>query len=196
MPTNQHNIIQASPTKHFFISMITRDLRISRAILDLVDNSVDAANASGEDLTKKEIKIYCYPDYFLIKDNCGGMKLNDATNYAFKFGRDEERQTPHSVGQFGVGMKRTLFKLGKKFKVESFNDEKLNIDVNIEEWLKAEEWHFTFNSNTDVAQGNTSIKSYDLHKDSVDAFSSPSFLNELKSEIESAHFKALRNGIQ
>jgi hypothetical protein len=35
--------IKASPSKEFFIHMLTRDVQLSRAIIDLVDNSVDGA---------------------------------------------------------------------------------------------------------------------------------------------------------
>src|SRR5262245_49152521 len=43
MPLNQNQTIDASPTKDFFISMLIKDIGTSRAILDLVDNSVDGA---------------------------------------------------------------------------------------------------------------------------------------------------------
>ena len=33
----------ADPTKDFFIHMLTRDIPLERAIIDLVDNSVDGA---------------------------------------------------------------------------------------------------------------------------------------------------------
>jgi len=38
------NRIDASPTKEFFISMRTRDVQLTRAIIDLIDNCVDGAN--------------------------------------------------------------------------------------------------------------------------------------------------------
>ena len=34
---------QASPTKQFFVSMLTRDISLADAILDLVDNCLDGA---------------------------------------------------------------------------------------------------------------------------------------------------------
>ena len=42
MPSLQE--IDASPTKAFFIDNLTRDLTLEDAILDLIDNSVDAAS--------------------------------------------------------------------------------------------------------------------------------------------------------
>ena len=38
------NIIHGNPTKKFFIEMITRDISIEDAIIDLLDNSIDGAN--------------------------------------------------------------------------------------------------------------------------------------------------------
>jgi hypothetical protein len=37
--------IDAEPTKAFFIDMLTRDIPLDQAILDLVDNCVDGAKA-------------------------------------------------------------------------------------------------------------------------------------------------------
>ncbi|MBF0956152.1 MAG: hypothetical protein HXK15_07140, partial [Actinomyces sp.] len=34
---------QASPTKQFFVSMLTRDIGLADAILDLLDNCLDGA---------------------------------------------------------------------------------------------------------------------------------------------------------
>lgn len=36
---------QASPTKQFFVSMLTRDISLADAILDLLDNCLDGAMA-------------------------------------------------------------------------------------------------------------------------------------------------------
>jgi hypothetical protein len=35
--------INASPSKEFFIHMLTRDVQLTRAIIDLVDNCIDGA---------------------------------------------------------------------------------------------------------------------------------------------------------
>lgn len=112
--------VNANPTKQFFISMLTRDIPLDRSILDLVDNSVDSANEK-QILDTGVIKISMSEERFIIEDNCGGFSRSDAIKFAFRFGRDptDNRDTPHSVGQFGVGMKRTLFKLGDNFVVKS-----------------------------------------------------------------------------
>ncbi|MGI2144023.1 ATP-binding protein [Shewanella frigidimarina] len=135
--------IDASPTKEFFIDMLVRDIDLDRAILDLIDNSVDAWVENRSD-DNKFIKINFDSNQFIIHDNCGGMDFELAKTYAFRFGRPKERATtPNSVGQFGVGMKRTLFKLGKSFKIVSRKDDKcFQVSVDVNNWKSSDTWNF------------------------------------------------------
>ena len=41
------DVVQAGATKIFFLDMFTRDIALEDAILDLVDNAVDALCRSG-----------------------------------------------------------------------------------------------------------------------------------------------------
>ena len=131
------NIIQGEPTKKFFIEMITRDISIEDAIIDLLDNSIDGANKINQnDYSGLRIELKISDDEFYIKDNCGGFSLETAKKYAFRFGRpDEAPLRNNTVGRFGIGMKRSLFKIGKKFIVESeTNDDHFKVDVDVDEW--------------------------------------------------------------
>lgn len=93
----------ASPTKKFFIANLTRDLSLEDAILDLIDNAIDGyvrthkVNVSPALLRSPEaplsgksnpvcIEITLTPDRFEIKDHCGGIGLERARKYAFRFG--------------------------------------------------------------------------------------------------------------
>src|ERR1700688_3958157 len=114
MPDAGDRRIDASPTKDFFISMLIKDIGTTRAIIDLVDNCVDGARRLRPNGEYDGLRVDIETDdgHFEIRDNCGGVPVNLARNYAFRFGRPTEMAaTPHSVGQFGVGMKRALFKL-------------------------------------------------------------------------------------
>lgn len=58
---------------------------------------------------------------FTIKDNCGGIDRKTAENYAFMMGRpkpDLDADLP-TVGMYGIGMKRAIFKMGRSAKVTS-----------------------------------------------------------------------------
>lgn len=43
--TESADRINAEPTKAFFVDMLTRDIPLEQAVLDLVDNSVDGAKS-------------------------------------------------------------------------------------------------------------------------------------------------------
>jgi hypothetical protein len=158
-------IIQGNPTKTFFIEMITRDISIKDAILDLLDNSIDGANEINKDsYVGLYIDIVVNANEFIIKDNCGGFSLETAQKYAFRFGRpDDAPSTEGSIGRFGVGMKRVLFKIGQVFEVETkTNENHFQVDVNVSEWkskktiikndldesFEVEDWNFNYSDIT------------------------------------------------
>ena len=64
-----------------------------RALIDLVDNSIDAArnqlkNEGGEEnFSKFKIELSLKENEFIIKDNCGGFSLEVAKKYALRIGR-------------------------------------------------------------------------------------------------------------
>ena len=120
--------IFAGPTKRFFISMFTRDIELKDAILDMLDNCVDGAmRHSGRDLNSADpykgywAKIEASPERFAMADNCGGIPRDIAAGSAFRLGRpDMERDKAlPTIGMYGIGMKRAIFKLGRDAKVHS-----------------------------------------------------------------------------
>lgn len=144
----QYGPVDASPVKSFFVHMLTRDINLDEAILDLLDNCVDGI------LRRKapdhEVKPYagCWAeikfdgDSFEISDNCGGIpwSLHD---YAFRMGRavDSPPDAPGTVGVYGIGMKRALFKMGMRSLISTQTSEDA-YDVEITpEWIADEdEW--------------------------------------------------------
>jgi hypothetical protein len=202
MPDNQ---IDASPTKDFFISMLVKDIVLSRSILDLCDNCVDGArrlrpNGNFEGL---HIRIELSERHFKIADNCGGIPADIARNYAFRFGRPSNMQaTPHSVGQFGVGMKRSLFKIGTAFRIESRSINShfvVNEDVNT--WKSRADWKFEFETieedlptQPEIDRGTTLLIER-LHESIAAEFKLENFQNRLISEVESAHQQSIKQGL-
>lgn len=211
------NIIQGNPTKSFFIEMITRDISIKDSILDLLDNSIDGANKinpiSYEGLF---VDITINKDVFIVKDNCGGFDLETAQKYAFRFGRpDEAPTTEGSIGRFGVGMKRALFKMGQNFEVESKTDnDHFQIDVDVKKWkeqktkiknekdelVEVDDWNFSYTIITDeiinLDQNGTYIKVFNLNKEVSSIFEENSFLIELEDDIERLLNFSLEKGIK
>ena len=133
--------------------MLVKDIPLVRAIIDLVDNCVDGARSLRKKGSYKglHVKLKVNSNLFQITDNCGGIDVETARSYAFRFGRPADAPaTTHSVGQFGVGMKRALFKLGTIFKVESTAPTShFLVDINVDNWKKEEEWEFKFKERTE-----------------------------------------------
>ncbi|MES2671809.1 MAG: ATP-binding protein [Pseudomonadota bacterium] len=124
---SQHSV-NAFPAKRFFVEMLTRDIELQDAILDLLDNCVDGAlrsnggSSDGESPYKDYYaRIKFDADSFCIEDNCGGIPQDLAESYAFRMGRpDPERdQDLPTVGVYGIGMKRAIFKMGHDSIVKS-----------------------------------------------------------------------------
>jgi hypothetical protein len=200
--------VLASPEKRFFIGMLVKDIELLPAILDLVDNSVDGARRlRGEGLYDGlEVRISINAERFEISDNCGGIPLDIAREYAFRFGRPRHVEgTPGSVGQFGVGMKRALFKLGKHFTVDSRTDSThFTLSVDVEEWAKQtdSDWTFTlsrvdenYNPTEDSPPG-THIVVSDLHDTVAEDFSSSQTVGNLRYQLRLRHREAMDRGMR
>lgn len=104
--------------------MLTRDIDLADAILDLLDNCVDGVvrelsrsntAQSGSPYKGYWAKIIATPDGFEIWDNCGGIPQDIAEKSAFMLGRTDVTRDAdiETVGMYGIGMKRAIFKMGR-----------------------------------------------------------------------------------
>lgn len=185
--------------------MLVRDININAAIIDLIDNSVDGAIRCRKDKDFKGLWVHigAASDHFLIKDNCGGIPFELARDYAFNFGRSPEApELKHSVGQFGVGMKRALFKLGSKFKIESVSeDSQFTVEEDVGEWRKDDKnWTFRFKNvkhgTTPVDKRGTAITVTSLHEGVAKYFGFAENINRLRHEIGERHQTSIERGMQ
>src|SRR5712664_1935662 len=85
--------IYAGPTKRFFVSMLTRDIELKDAILDLIDNCVDGATRQLKGKLRGDkpydgytARLTLSARSFDISDNCGGIP-QAAIKDAFLLGR-------------------------------------------------------------------------------------------------------------
>ena len=196
--------IDVMPTKRFFVDMLTRDIPLEQAILDLVDNCIDGAErikAAKADLSAYWIEINFDNKHFSIVDNCGGFSTKTAREYAFKFGRpDKIKPSTHSIGQFGVGMKRALFKFGSEFIVRSAtNSEQWAIDIDVNEWIKTETWSFpwaTFKSKKISSKNpGTEIIVNNLRPEICEKFGTDRLTTTIVQLIKSKHRQFISEGL-
>ena len=125
---SKYKPVETYPDKSFFVSMLTRDINLDAAILDLLDNCVDGIlRIKPKSRSKKPYQGYWAEinynaDSFSISDNCGGIPWN-LHDYAFRLGRpkNSEKSPPGSVGTYGIGMKRAIFKIGERCLISTKN---------------------------------------------------------------------------
>lgn len=186
--------IDAMPTKELFIDMLTRDIALIPAIIDLVDNSADGAKKTKGDGSLKAywVRVSISADEFTVSDNCGGISVETARKYAFRFGRPSGAPSvKHSVGQFGVGMKRAIFKMGRKFRVESTTvTSRFVVEVDVDAWAKKPKWEFEFTEVDEKTKHSadeigTTVTVTKLHSDVAEKFALESFESELRNELKS-----------
>jgi len=198
-----------TPTKDFFVRMITRDITLADCIMDLVDNAVDGARRSAKLEGRKKntdflrgfsVTIRATGSQITVNDNCGGISLDDAVNYAFHFGRrkDAPRDVDTSIGLYGIGMKRAIFKMGRQAKVESVTKaEKYTVVVNVDEWeRKLEDWDFDIDDKVDSDSIGTRITISQLYETVSAAFSDQTFVNNLIRTMARDYAFILKSGFE
>ncbi|MGZ2457654.1 ATP-binding protein [Rhizobium anhuiense] len=204
-----------NPTKGFFVRMITRDISLEDCILDLIDNSIDGAwklqggipagLSAKADLSKYTIDIQIAPKQFSIVDNCGGISLSDAKDYAFTFGRkDGDDFENYSIGVYGIGMKRAMFKLGMNTTVTSTIPTGSGLDafkvvIDVKEWLSrkdVKDWDFKISSATPGNEAGVSIVVDNLTEGTATSFEDPAFIKRLRRIIARDYTIHLHYGLR
>ena len=199
--------VDARPEKRFFVDMLTRDIELAPAIIDLVDNSIDGAKRLRPDegdnrFDGLSVQMRLEPDLFEILDTCGGFSRGHAASYAFKFGRHRDQEaTPGEVGQFGVGMKRAIFKLGRDFTVASRTDEAAwRVEVDVDWWLDEvdpDDWTFPFadGDSPELESPGTLVRCTKLLPSAANRLGQALFVSRVLREIAMRHALALQQGL-
>lgn len=226
MPTAKANEVlpvKATPHKRFFIDMITRDISLEACVLDLIDNSVDGATRSTEATTSSRAKspkphplssgderykgfridVRCSSSSFRITDNCGGIPVDIACEYAFNFGRDpsdpNEGDTEAGIGIYGIGMKRALFKLGREFTIDSHTrNDAFTMSVDVEQWAsKPDDWNLSLTTAKPSAKGpGTNIEVTRLKAGVAQEFGTPGFATRLMDAAARTYAAFLDQGLE
>ena len=146
---SKYEPVNAAPVKSFFVEMLTRDIELVDSILDLLDNCVDGilrakkTSAGEKPYEGFKAEIAFDETSFSISDNCGGIPW-DLHSYAFRMGKDDRNRDDNlpTVGVYGIGMKRAIFKIGKECSISTQNKGDC-YDVEITpEWIAdPTDWH-------------------------------------------------------
>jgi hypothetical protein len=130
--------------------MLTRDIHLQDTLLDLLDNCIDGAVRTNPDPDNQDqpyegfgAQLSFSSTEFSLSDNCGGIPIGTARNRAFRLGRppaaEDDAVDGKTVGVYGIGMKRAVFKLGRDATVTSNGDDPFQVKIGAT-WLDADDW--------------------------------------------------------
>jgi hypothetical protein len=193
--------LYGGPTKRFFVSMLTRDIDLDDAILDLIDNSVDGAmrQTNPKRLSKKpyagfSAHIEISEDGFSLTDNCGGIPDN-RLEAAFRLGRPQtelDADIP-TIGMYGIGMKRSIFKMGLEASVTSSSPDGVREVTYTKDWLDDKDadadqkWDLEIEYRKAKKNHGVEILVPELRPEVAKQFKNADFIEELKRKI-AKHF--------
>lgn len=197
-------VIHTDPTKDFFVKMITRDISLRDCIFDLLDNAIDGARRTpapnGSPFSSHLIELAFDSTKFEIKDNCGGIRLSDAIDYAFHFGRRQNSPSDvkGGIGLYGIGMKRAIFKIGKLCNVISHADDaSFKVVIDVPKWeVETSNWDFEYEDVAIVATKGTTISITNLNDGIVQMLGDSGFENELVKDIARDYAFFIQQGLK
>lgn len=202
----------AAPTKQFFVATLTRDIDLSDALLDLLDNCLDGAArqnrakpaADGtEPFSGRHAKLTLSSEEFRIEDNCGGIPRDLAVKFAFRMGRppkevaaqDEDIET---VGMYGIGMKRAIFKMGEAAEVHSrHRDDRFTVSIP-PDWLsESDDWSFPVrDEDGPLEHDGTRIVVRGLNAQVSNDFGDPAWIAGLRNRVAEYYSRIIRKGFE
>ena len=198
MPAQEVN---ASPTKAFFINSLTRDLTLEDAILDLVDNSIDGAiqtqaldvsasllhNPPESQSRRVDISIAITSDSVCISDAAGGIDPDLIADDVFRLGRPPSEGTS-TLGVYGIGLKRAVFKMGRRISVSSWHPKGAFEVQYTPEWLNDDtNWTLPIKPLPEREPYGTTITVEELYPEISMRLSDPELLRKLHDSLSETY---------
>lgn len=175
--------------------MLTRDIALEDALLDLLDNCIDGILRTHRPTGTEEspyrgrwAHLTLNTSKFVIEDNCGGIPLKIAETSAFMMGRPTGTASERlpTVGVYGIGMKRAIFKLGRSCVVSSNAvDSKFEVRIPPEWFADENNWNLPLKAaSKPLAQPGTRIEVSELNPEVKEKFSDDdAFLENFRKTV-------------
>ena len=209
----------ASPEKRLFISLLTRDIPMVAAFLDLIDNSVNAAiepvadrldtaagyvNMVGNTAIERMVDIHLSisRNRVEIADTASGISLDTAQRHVFKFGRSQEDEdVADRLSVYGLGLKRAFFKLGRRVKITSDHvDGGFDLNLDVQKWARDPKvpWQFELAPREGANAGfcGTRVAVWRLHPETQTRLDDGLFEAQLREVISKTYAYFLANFVR
>lgn len=124
--------VQTGFSPEYLARILTRDINCLESILDLIDNSIDSiresCNDSGRGVDRRgfptdysdySIDVNLSKDRISIADNGAGVEPRVIAERLLMIGAESNARL--AIGHFGVGLKRAMLKLGRRYVINTSN---------------------------------------------------------------------------
>jgi hypothetical protein len=199
--------VDANPTKRFFVHMLTRDIELADSVLDLLDNCIDGiirhTEPDDDEPTPYKrywAKIRFARSGFTITDNCGGIDRDLAEKKAFRLGRPKSAKEDDSlatVGVYGIGMKRAIFKMGRAATVSSrTQNDAFEVKIS-ERWLESDsDWRLPLEDAPKTGVPGTTVEITKLYPTVAAQFSDEDFVQKFIERVATHYAMIIHKGFK
>lgn len=192
------------------IDTFTRDASVQECIFDLIDNAIDAARSKLEfdgrlsldadglvnDYSGIKIDIAVSQTQISVSDNCSGMSPKDIQDGILRFGRPSHAK--FSIGLYGIGLNRAIFKLGEKTRLvsETTKDRSI-VDIDMKVYRDDDdEWLIPATSEKLTGTSGTSIVISEPDNEIEYILGDPDFEENLIKEASVRYSTFIQNGLE
>ncbi|QCO22344.1 hypothetical protein C9E88_013040 [Acinetobacter cumulans] len=195
------NLADTRPTKEYLVHGITQDVSIEECIFDLIDNSIDAYPRNSDEIMSDydnyTIDLTIQKNLFSIDDQGKGINKGLLEKDTLRFGTKSDHHTT-SIGFYGIGLNRALFKLGKKIDLSTETDkERSIIRLDVNKFLKDNDnWSLPIIPEKLKGIKGTSIKIENLNSEINENFSSTNWINSFSNQISIRYSEFLKKNLK
>ncbi len=184
-------LIDVTPSKYIY-NALAADVDFQEAIGDLLDNAIDSGIA--HDLPEPlEIDLRLNEERIELTDHAGGITLDELPLILMPGGA-KYRGAEDIKGVWGVGAKRALFTLGRRFSIRTraYGHPGLVLDVD-ESWFEEDssedKWSIEYREDATIEEGTTTVTIEDL-KVKINSF----VISEVRRALISTHSDEIDSG--
>ena len=197
----EKNLADTRPTKEYLVHGLTQDVSVEECIFDLIDNSIDAFPEHSDEIVSEyngyTINLILQKNLFLISDHGKGIDKIFLQKDTLRFGTKTDHHTT-SIGFYGIGLNRAIFKLGKKINITTeTNLERSIINLDVAKFLKDNDnWSLPIYSEQLKGKNGTFIKIEDLNSEISDCFTNPEWVNSFCNQISIRYSEFLKKNLK
>ena len=119
---------------------------------------------------------------------------------AFTFGRDESnRSEEYTVGVYGIGLKRAVFKLGNTISIRSSHTsgDNFEVPIDVERWIAdtSTDWDFDIDGIEPLSEHGVQVIVDQLNLETSAAFDDPTFIGRLSQVVARDYMLPLMHGL-